>query len=274
MGGLTHQRKPIEDRLVALRREQRAEPRPLPRKAAEILAKAAHDLRNPVSAITTSAELLQETCQGMGSFEKELISNILSAGEVTLKLIADLLDLSLDSSGVLDVSSLDLAGVAGDSLLMHRRFAEKKGVHLKVAAAEPVPAIQADRAKVFRAVSELLFHAIDVSNEGQTVEIGWGQVGRFVEISVGDRGPMVSPEESHRLFKPFWGTGLAEGARPRRASGLGLAIVSTIARAHGGRVRVTSECGQTRFSIAFPATRPEPQRRIRESKASKAQSTG
>lgn len=275
MGGLSQQRKLIEDRSVALRREERAsDSRPFSRKTAEVLARAAHDLRNPISAITTSAELLQEACQGMGSFERELISSILSAGEVTLKLLADLLDLSLDRKGVLNVSSVDIAAVAGDCVVMHRGFAEQKGVRLKLIAAEPVVPILADRAKIFRAVSELLSSAIEVSIPGQTVEIGWGRAGRFVEIAVGDQGPAVSPEEAHHLFTPFSGGKQTEPARSRRARGLGLAIVNTIVRAHSGRVRVTSEAGQTRFSIAFPAARTRMHRRIRESKVSKAQSTG
>jgi signal transduction histidine kinase len=76
---------------------------------------------------------------------------------------------------------------------------------------------------------------------------------REVRIAVANRGPKVPPEERARLFLPF-----QRGSRPGspRGLGLGLFIVDQIARAHGGRVEVSSDDDdETRFTVTLPRHR-------------------
>jgi signal transduction histidine kinase len=99
--------------------------------------------------------------------------------------------------------------------------------------------VDADRERLLQAILNLSQNAVDVTHEGDSIEIGSTRRGDQVVFWVRDSGPGVPVAEQTRIFERF-----ARGAAARDSStGLGLAIVSAIARAHGGQVWVESEPG-------------------------------
>jgi signal transduction histidine kinase len=126
------------------------------------------------------------------------------------------------------------------------------GVQLEARAAGPLPgAIDDHLAR--RAVSNLIVNAL--RHARSRVAVRAVPAAGSVQIDVDDDGPGVPAEERRTVFQPFR---RSEGAAPGTGFGLGLAIVSRIAEAHGGTVTVMdSDLGGARFRFTIPAGLPE-----------------
>jgi signal transduction histidine kinase/ActR/RegA family two-component response regulator len=124
---------------------------------------------------------------------------------------------------------------------------------------DSLPAVQGERSQLLQVVSNLLINAdqatpgggtVTVAAEVRDVERGDGiglEAGRYVVLSVRDRGRGIAPHHLDRIFDPYFT--LRDGG-----SGLGLATVYSIVRTHGGRIEVASQPGQgTTFEVILPA---------------------
>jgi signal transduction histidine kinase len=128
------------------------------------------------------------------------------------------------------------------------------GPRLVVTLAEALPVIQADREALGRAIRNLIDNAAKYSPPDTTIAIGARVSGRTLLIDVRDQGPGIAAEEQHRIFDKFV-RGASANATGAKGTGLGLAMVAHIARAHGGEVRVDSQAGAgATFTIVLPAT--------------------
>ena len=109
----------------------------------------------------------------------------------------------------------------------------------------------ADRDRVLQAVLNLADNAVKNTDAGATIGIGVASRGDEIHIWVRDTGVGIEPAELDRIFHRF--VRGREAGRRYRGAGLGLAIVETVAEAHGGRVNVESEPGiGSRFTIVLP----------------------
>jgi signal transduction histidine kinase len=106
--------------------------------------------------------------------------------------------------------------------------------------------VAADAELLHRAVSNLVFNAMDAMPLGGTLTLRTRNANGNIAIEVADTGTGLTPEECERIFTPYY-TSKKDG------TGLGLAIVQSIVSDHGGRVRVRSEPGHgTTFVIELP----------------------
>jgi len=96
--------------------------------------------------------------------------------------------------------------------------------------------VSADREQLAAALANILFNAVYFSPEQGELRVGTRTTGRWLLFSVGDRGPGLDPSVRRKVFQPFFTT------KPS-GSGLGLAMVSNIVLAHGGRVRCRNRPG-------------------------------
>lgn len=110
----------------------------------------------------------------------------------------------------------------------------------------------ADREALGRALWNLLDNAVKYSPECRTVWVDVAQSRKELTIQVRDHGVGMQPDEQREIFKNFV-RGAAAQAAGVKGTGIGLATVDHIVRAHGGEVRVESEPGRgSAFSIVLP----------------------
>jgi two-component system sensor histidine kinase MprB len=102
--------------------------------------------------------------------------------------------------------------------------------------------VQGDRARLERTVDNLLANATKYSPPGAPVEVEVSRQDGRVRLTVRDRGVGIPPAELRRIFRPGYRASTASGVP---GSGLGLAAVQAVVRAHGGQVAVESTVGAT-----------------------------
>jgi signal transduction histidine kinase len=121
-----------------------------------------------------------------------------------------------------------------------------------------LPPVWIDREAFARALWNLLENAAKYSAEDTPIDVELGSDGQRIAISVRDRGPGIPAAEHQRIFQKF-----VRGAETRasgvKGTGVGLAIVSHVVRAHGGDVRLTSAVGRgSTFTMLIPTAERQP----------------
>jgi two-component system, OmpR family, sensor histidine kinase KdpD len=221
-----------------------------------LLHAISHDLRSPLTAITTAAAGLRA-----GSISetdrRELHSVIDDESDRLARLVDDLLDVSRIQAGAVnprtdwcDLSDLTASAAAG--------VRARLGDHpIDFDLPPDLPLVQADAAQLERVFSNLLENAIRFSPEDEPVRISGGTGGRKVIVRVTDQGRGIAPARQAEVFEPFVG-----GRDGHAGSGLGLAICRGLVEANGGTIRLQSTPGLgTSFAVAFPLLRqPAPAR--------------
>jgi signal transduction histidine kinase len=233
---------------VAARRAER-----LRRQQLEFVAGITHELNTPLAALGAAGQNLVDGVAGDTARYGEAIV------KETRRLI-DLVDQILQFGGMQtraarsDATSLPRAAI-DDALAQCRWMAAERGVSVECDAKEDLPAVRGDAASVTRAVQNLVANAIRHGGEGKWVGVRAGRDDGFVDITVEDRGPGIAAADLPHLFEPFYRGRNAQ----TRGSGIGLAIVDRIARAHGGRVSVAKhrERGAA-FTLRLPVAETPP----------------
>ncbi len=193
-----------------------------------------HDLRSPLAAMRLDMQLLQRVVVGE---DRGALADAIGALDRVLDELSGTLDFTRPLE--LDMGTLDLAALVDDVLRAHRSRAEKQAVVLErsITVREP-PIVRGDRARLTRALENLIRNALEASPAGATVTVTVamtgvedGEVGvqRGVEVTVEDRGAGIDPDLGERVFEPFVTT-KSEGV------GLGLAIARKVVDAHHGRL--------------------------------------
>lgn len=220
----------------------------------KFLGMAAHDLRNPINAISVfSRMLLDGLAEGrLRPKQEEMVELIHAAGTQMRDLVNDLLDISVIESGKLDLAltPFRLDELVAERMRIAALVAGKKAISLDRRLA-PVD-IMADPKRLAQVLDNLLSNALKFSPPGATVSVALVMAPHEAILSVADQGPGIREEEKAKLFHSFQKL----SARPtgnEPSTGLGLAIVKKIVQAHRGRVWVQSEPGQGAvFHVALP----------------------
>jgi signal transduction histidine kinase len=216
----------------------------------DVLGVVAHDLRNPLSLIVTSTELLLEEDLEPAK-RRQILEIAMRAGKQMNRLIEDLLDtVQLDSGKFsLDLEDVEVVTVFRQAEETFLPLAHKRQIHLTAVAPDGV-CVWADSFRLSQLLGNLLGNAIKFTPEGGAVTFRATQNGREVEFDVSDNGPGVPPEQIDRIFDQFWQARKAD----KRGVGLGLTIAKGIVDAHGGRIWCQSAPGHgSTFSFTLPA---------------------
>jgi two-component system OmpR family sensor kinase len=145
---------------------------------------------------------------------------------------------------------VEIADLLDDAVSGSRAAFPDRPIDLETA---PVPAVLGDRDQLIRVVRNLITNAAVHTEDGRPIRVhGFTDAGGAV-ITVADGGPGLPPDQAAHVFERFWRADKAR-TRSRGGSGLGLSIVATIIRAHGGSVRFDStvESGST-VTVWLPA---------------------
>ncbi len=223
----------------------------------EFLANMSHELRTPLNAILGVSESLTEQIAGpLNDKQLKYIQTIHESGQHLLALINDILDLAKINAGKveLEMSKVDPAGIAQSCLRLVHELAQKKNLELSLDLDSAVSLFFADERRLKQMIVNLLSNAVKFTPSGGRIglQIRGDASNHILHFSVWDTGIGIRLDEIQYLFQPF--VQLDAGlARDAQGTGLGLVLVSQMARLHGGSVRVESQPGQgSRFTVSIP----------------------
>lgn len=220
---------------------------------------AAHDLRNPLSSIAlTSYMLLEDIEEKPPSSDKMkmTLEAIHGTSGRMLMLIDDLLDITSIEAGKLDLkcTPCNYMDLVEHNAELNRIIAKGDDVEIVVDAANDLPEISIDAAKIDQVLNNLLGNAIKFAPPKTSIAVSVKTTSDGVMTQVIDEGPGISSEDMPHIFDPFYRSELS-GAK-KRSTGLGLAIVKHIVEAHGGRIWAESKPGKgATFTFTLPAER-------------------
>ena len=190
----------------------------------------AHEIRNPMNAVKGFADLFQRKLDP--DSEHQRWARLISEGVREVDSIITSL-LSFSQPEQLGIETLETGALVEDAIaaaLQRTPGGRAAEAWTITRDCEPL-VLRGDRIKLRQALRNLVSNALEVQPEGGALEVSVSEVEGDVLFAVGDAGPGVPTEIAGRLTDPFFTT-RAEG------TGLGLSLVHTIVRLHGGALEV------------------------------------
>ena len=220
----------------------------------QFIAVLGHDLRTPLGSIALGADLLALKVADPALLP--VVERIRRSARRMASLVDDVMDFTRGRMG----SGIRLNLRRHDSvhLTLEQVIDEMRGLHPERVIAASIPdllCLDCDPERLAQLLSNLLANALVHGNAGTPVQVdARHEDGKFV-LSVSNEGQDLAPEIIGQLFKPYWRAASRSGSE---GLGLGLYIVDQIARAHGGKIDVTSSAGRTAFTFTLDNVQPVP----------------
>jgi hypothetical protein len=200
----------------------------------EVSDNIAHDLRSPLSRIRNR---LTEALKGDAAEKDRALRATLADAENMIGTFNALLSIARIESGegAGAMEPVDLVAIVHELAELYEPAAQEAGFEMRVEA-EPSPPVRGSRALISQAIANLLDNALKYAVGGSRIEIRVARAGRSaVALTVADDGPGVPESDRERIFHRFV---RLESSRTTGGSGLGLSLVTAIARAHGARLTI------------------------------------
>ena len=238
----------LQREVMRLRRELERKDRELERRRrlaalGELAAGVAHEVRNPLGAISLYSGLLRHEVRGTAG-ALELIEKIDAGIRAIDGVVQDTLALAPRGGKCARCPLRSLYDGARDVALNHL---QQRGVRLEARYDDPDASVYGDAAALQRVLINLLTNAADASPAGGVVHVrlSGGESG-LAKISVTDEGPGLPEDVLERIFDPFFTT-------KAHGTGLGLTIAHRLVEAHGGRLSAANRPGGGAvFTFALP----------------------
>ncbi|HEX5971282.1 MAG TPA: HAMP domain-containing sensor histidine kinase [Gemmatimonadaceae bacterium] len=228
----------------------------------QFLANISHDLRTPLTAVITHAEILRDGILGeLTPRQLDSISGIITGGRQLLDQVGEILAYARGAANQLTLtpSRFELHGVVSQLTALNESLAHRKGLQLTTDVPPELEPVTADREKIAHVMGNLLGNAIDFTPSGGRVWVSArcvdGEHGRECVVEVGDTGIGIDPEHHELVFREFAQVD-ASASRQHHGTGLGLTIARKLVELHGGRIWLQSVLGEGSrffFTIPYPA---------------------
>jgi two-component system, NtrC family, nitrogen regulation sensor histidine kinase NtrY len=217
----------------------------------ELARRLAHELKNPLFPLQTTVENLQTAHDHSPSQFDEVFR------ESTGILITEIQNLKTIVSRFSDFAKMPQPELHAVNLndivrnvvkLFEAQFSAvgRPPITPELHLEESLPLIQADATLLHRAIENLVLNAMDAMPGGGVLMLRTMHTGDDVRLEVSDTGAGLTPEETERIFTPYY-------TSKQHGTGLGLAIVQAVVADHGGSISVESETGVgTSFHIDLP----------------------
>jgi Signal transduction histidine kinase len=230
----------------------------------QFLANISHDLRTPLTAVITHAEILRDGILGdLTPRQMEGIRGIISGGRQLLNQVGEILTYARGAANQLTLvpTRFALRDVLEQVSALNESLLKKKRLGLIVEIEAELPLVDGDREKIAHVVGNLLGNAIDFTPAGGRV---WLRAARLRDespdsllVEVGDSGCGIAEEHHDLIFREFAQVD-ASPSRPHHGTGLGLTIARKLVELHGGRIWVESQLGTgSRFFFTVPLTQAD-----------------
>lgn len=217
-----------------------------------ILSVVAHDLRNPIGAVTFLADMLLDDEAHTMSLN-ETVGMIKKSSVGALHLINELVGFAGHEQGEVKLQPTDVTALVKETMqMMDYKLKEKKQAIICDVPGEPMM-VNLDRDKIIRVVANLVGNAVKFTPEGGTIGIEAKRDGNVVLIAVKDNGIGIPQGMITELFGTS-GRARRQGTSGEKSFGLGLSISRQIVEAHNGKIWVESEEGKgSTFFVELPA---------------------
>ncbi|GJG84971.1 hypothetical protein tb265_01520 [Gemmatimonadetes bacterium T265] len=227
----------------------------------QFLANISHDLRTPLTAIITHAEILGDGMLGeLTERQHASVNGIIKGGRQLLAMVGDILTYARGAADQLALAptTFAFAPVVDQLLALNAPVAERKHVVAAAELAPDLPPVTADREKLSHVLNNLFGNAVHFTGlaGGGRVWVraaveGEGDA-RALHVEVADTGIGIAPEHHELVFREFAQVD-ASTSRRHHGTGLGLAIARNLVELHGGRIWVESALGEgARFHFTIP----------------------
>jgi signal transduction histidine kinase len=217
-----------------------------------LMAIVSHDLRNPLTTILMTTELLlRKVPNDRRRRDRKHAETISRSASRMDRLIRDLLDFATVEGGrlVIDPRAYAASELVKEAIDAHESLALEKSVQLVLRAPSEEAFVLCDRERLQQVFSNLLGNALKFTPRGGAITLSVGRRDGEVCFSVADTGPGIPRHELPHIFERFW----QSRRTPRTGTGLGLSIAQGIVGLHGGRIWVESEVGMgSTFSFTCP----------------------
>ncbi len=228
------------------------------RAKSNFLAQMSHELRTPLNAILGFSEIIRDQIFGADCPDRYVsyADDIHSSGRHLLDIINDILDLSKIEAGKMELIEeiVDISEVVEEVRRILAPRADDSGLGLVTDLPPTLPHMRADRRAVKQILINLLGNAIKYTPSGGSVTVSVAIAEGACRISVADTGIGISDEDMPNVLLPFGQVSAVD--RSKGGTGLGVPIVSALARLHGGDLQVqsTPDIGST-FIVTLPRER-------------------
>jgi signal transduction histidine kinase len=214
----------------------------------EIMGIVAHDLRNPLGAITMRAALMQDAAESKQTrLHASWIENVAMRMGYLIKTMLDVATLEAGRFSLVR-TDCDVDDLLIETEGLFEPLAQSKQIEL-ARDGEHDLVIHADRERMLQVLSNLVGNALKFTPPGGRVTVAVERVGDTAQFGVIDSGPGIAHEDLPRVFDRFW----RHETPGRKSTGLGLFIAKGIVEAHGGRIWAESEVGHgARFYFTVP----------------------
>jgi signal transduction histidine kinase/CheY-like chemotaxis protein len=217
-----------------------------------LMAIVSHDLRNPLTTILMTTELLLRAVPNdRRRRDRKHAETVHRSAARMDRLVRDLLDFATVEGGrlVIDPKPHSSRDLTHEALQAQESQSLEKAVKLELVHPGEDALILCDRERIQQVFANLLGNALKFTPRGGTITLSVGRRDGDVCFTVSDTGPGIPRHELPHIFERFW---QARGTA-RLGTGLGLSIAHGIVGLHGGRIWVDSEVGRgSTFSFTCP----------------------
>jgi len=211
-------------------------------------AEMAHQVRNPLSAISLNLELIEDEVARGADLSGGEAARLIAAIQREIDNLAEVTENYLGFANLPPAhrQEVDLNELVRDILIFAHPQIEDRAVTVSQRLHEPLPPISVDRRQLKFAVINVLNNALDAMPPGGRLRVRTQGNGNNVELSIADTGAGIPAEDMAKIYDPFYTT-------KQSGTGLGLSLVRRIVEGHGGRIdcRSIRRVGTT-FTINLP----------------------
>lgn len=206
----------------------------------EFIANAAHELRSPLTAIQTSAEVCLSKQRSADEYQDQLETVIEQSQELRY-LVNQLLELAETDSGLtINKRDFDFSQLLHRSLSVFEGVADERPVTFEIDAA-PSLNCQGDPEKLVQVLNNLLDNAIKFSRPGSKILIRAATVQDTIVLQIVNETELAGSLDAERVFDRFYQGSPHRNRSAPQGNGLGLSICKSTIELHGGTIRATAE---------------------------------